>query len=163
MNPKSVVQEWIFNLSLMQQTTLLTSIRNEDGIDKGHPQKDLIRWFRRCVLLSAYDGKVLDNPHAGGGGSFAGTVHNIDKAADDFLRSRDSMSLHYYGHSMHSFQILGYNHPTPWIRDFWLEVYNRMVNAMHVFPESKLLLDKRLGDCPEDHKAREDLAGGCST
>lgn len=56
----------------MQQTVLLTSIRGPDGVAKYHKVKYLLRWLRRCVLLSAMDGKVLGNPYDSNGGSFTG-------------------------------------------------------------------------------------------
>jgi hypothetical protein len=32
----------------------------------------LLRWYRRCILVSAIDGRVLDNPWDKNGGSFTG-------------------------------------------------------------------------------------------
>lgn len=159
----AVTQEWTHELPYMQQSVLLSAMRNADGVEKGHPSKDLIRWFRRCVVLSAFDGRALTDPSEPGGGSYTGPVEDIERAADDFIRARDGMELHYFSHAMHAFQIIGAHHPDETIRQFWWSVYRRMAHALHLWPEMATELNKRLGDTPEGWKAREDRAGGCST
>lgn len=159
----SVLQDWVIELPLMQQTVLISAIRNADMVEKGHPSKELIKWYRRCVLKSALDNKVLENPYEAGGGSFTGSIESVSKAQDDFIRARDGMSLHYYAHCMHAFEILGYHHPRTLTREGWAYMYRRMVQALHVWPETKEQLDRRLGDTMEGWKEREDSAGGCTT
>jgi len=44
----------------MQQSVLLTAVRGPDGLPKYHSSKYLLRWYRRCILLSAMDGRVLE-------------------------------------------------------------------------------------------------------
>lgn len=70
--PQSVTQEWCNSLPFMQQSVLLTAVRGPDGLPKYHPSKYLLRWFRRCLLLSAMDGRVLVDPCEPNGGSFTG-------------------------------------------------------------------------------------------
>lgn len=158
-----VLQDWVQNIPFMQQSVLLSAMRNADMVEKGHPSKDLIRWYRRCIVLSAFDGRALTDPREPGGGSYTGPVDDIDKAADDFLRARDGMSLHYYAHSMHAFEILGYQHPNDEIRAFWNNVYVRMANALHLWPEDISEMNDRLGDSETGWREREDAAGGCTT
>lgn len=67
-----VTQEWTHDISMMQQSVLLTAVRGPDGLPKYHPVKYLLRWFRRCILLSAMDGRVLTDPYEPNGGSFTG-------------------------------------------------------------------------------------------
>lgn len=68
----AVTQEWTHALPMMQQSVLLTAVRGPDGLPKYHPSKYLLRWYRRCVLLSAIDGRVLTDPFEPNGGSFTG-------------------------------------------------------------------------------------------
>jgi hypothetical protein len=70
-----VLQEWVQALPFMQQTVLLTAIRGPDNIRKFHPIKPLHRWFRRCVLVSAFEGAAITGPFTPGGGSFTGPVY----------------------------------------------------------------------------------------
>lgn len=177
-----VLQPWVEGLTMMQQSVLLSAIRGPDGVRKRHPCKDLARWFRRCVLLSAFDGKVLGNPHAPGGGSFTGPCridgHIVGDLAEDwgdldwcgpmvetvdaFMDSRDELPFHYYVHMMHAFEVLGHKHPDEKIRSFWLKTYERAVHALHVWPETEQQMDRRLGDDVAGWSERSDESAVCS-
>lgn len=152
----SVLQPWIHDIPFMQQSVLLSAMRNADGVAKEHPSKDLIRWYRRCVVLSAFDGRALTDPNEPGGGSYTGPVKDIELAADNFIKSRDEMSLHYYVHAMHAFQILGAHYPILSTRLFWRGVYSRMVNALHLLPEDDIDMNSRLGDSMTNWRRRSD-------
>lgn len=65
-------QEWVLKIPIMQQSVLFAAVRAPDGIRKNHPVKVLLRWYRRCVLLSAFDQRALLDPFEPGGGSFTG-------------------------------------------------------------------------------------------
>lgn len=166
---KSVIQEWTQALPMMQQTVLLTAIRGPDGIAKYAGVKMLLRWYRRCVLLSAMDGKVLDNPYDNNGGSFTGPSIDdapgskiwepyMDLHVDNYLREIDAMPHHFHLHLMHAAEILGYKHCDGRIRAWWRSVYERFANDMHLHPETVDELDGRLGDTREGWLKRADRA-----
>lgn len=168
---KSVVQEWALRCSLMQQSVLLGIIRGPDGVAKYHPVKPILRWYRRCLLLSALDGEVIDNPADHRGGSFTGpsfkSAYPVDAIewersmvayVDNFMQTMDEMPIHYWLHMLHAVEIMGYKHDNARIADWWMMLYRRMVHAMHVFPESREELDMRLGDTLEGWIARSDPA-----
>lgn len=67
-----VMQEWLSELPMMQQTVLLTALRGPDGLPKYHASKYLLRWYRRCFLISSMEGCSLDDPYDMRGGSFTG-------------------------------------------------------------------------------------------
>jgi len=67
-----VQQEWVLEIPFMQQSVLFAAVRAPDGLRKDHPTKVLLRWYRRCVLLSAFDRRALTCPFEEGGGSFTG-------------------------------------------------------------------------------------------
>jgi len=146
----------------MQQSVLLSAVRNADGIPKFHKQKMLLKYYRRCVLLSAFDARELRDPKEPGGGSFTGPVDDLAKALDDFIDSRDEMTLHYFAHAMHAFEIIGYKHPDEGIRAFWNQAYIRLVHCLHVWPESEWEMDRRLGDGEENWRERNDPSSTCS-
>lgn len=60
---KSVIQPWVTDLTLMQQSVLLSAIRGPDGMRKDHVAKKLSRWLRRCILVTAFDGIVYEVPY----------------------------------------------------------------------------------------------------
>jgi hypothetical protein len=165
-----VLQDWVLQLPHMQQTVLLTAIRGPDGSPKYGPVKMLLRWYRRCVLLSAMDGKVLSNPFDVNGGSFTGPSMQappgdlldwrptMDLLVGEYLRLVDALPHHFQLHFMHAAQIVGYRHPNEFIQSWWYRVYIRLVHDMHVHPETMAEMDKRLGDNRADWLARNDVA-----
>lgn len=75
---KCVLQDWVCELPYMQQGVLVSSIRGADGVVKNHPSKSLMRWLRRCILKSAFDKAVIDNPYHPGGGSYTGPSFDLN-------------------------------------------------------------------------------------
>lgn len=59
----SVLQPWVQELSFMQQSVLISAVRGPDGIGKYHKGKGLIKWYRRCILVSAFDNGILTDPY----------------------------------------------------------------------------------------------------
>lgn len=165
-----VTQVWTHQLSMMQQSVLLAAMRGPDGIAKyGGGAKMLLRWYRRCVLLSAMDGRVLLDPIEPNGGSFTGPSLEGDDSEDcwqdrmqfwinDYFRSVDSLPHHYQLHFMHAVEILGYKHPDHEISMFWRQLYLRLVNDFHLHPETERELDERLGDSRAGWLKRADPA-----
>lgn len=175
--PRCVLQDWVLTLPFMQQTVLLTAVRGPDGHPKYSEVKLLLRWYRRCLLLSALDGGVLDTPYADGGGSFTGPSCKLTDCqggqaetswfswmppmlllGDDYLRAVDSLPHHFQMHFMHAVQIMGYKHPDAGIASFWAGMYIRLVHDMHLEPESEAAMDSRLGDSREGWLKRADPA-----
>jgi hypothetical protein len=158
----SVLQEWVQELAFMQQAVLIAAVRGPDGIHKDHAVKVLCRWLRRSFLLSAFDKKAILDPYAPGGGSFTGpcrteTVRDLEHALELYLRSVDELPHHFQLHFMHAAEILGYKHPVPEIREWWNTCYLKLVNDVHLFPETEEQMDKRLGDNEKDWRAREEV------
>lgn len=165
-----VLQAWVCELTMMQQTVLLTAIRGPDNTPKyGGGPKMLLRWFRRCVLFSAIDGRVLHDPIEPNGGSFTGPSLDGDDPEDcwedrmqahvnDYLRQVDALPHHYQMHFMHAVEILGYKHPDVRIRHFWHALYLRLAHDFHLWPETEAQLDKRLGDSRAGWLERADPA-----
>lgn len=167
---RAVTQDWTHSISMMQQSVLLAAIRGPDGQPKyGGGAKMLLRWYRRCVLLSAMDGKVLADPIEPNGGSFTGPSLDGDDDLDpweermqghvnDYLRQVDMLPHHYQLHFLHAAEIVGYKHPNARIAMFWRQLYLRLVNDLHLHPETEAELDKRLGDTRAGWLERADPA-----
>lgn len=166
-----VTQPWTHELPLMQQTVLLEVIRGPDTVAKYEPVKYLLGWYRRCVLVTAFERTVLSTPYALGGGSFTGpsiTVtcsdidqpweERMDELVGETLRGVDALPHHFWMHLIHAIEILGYKHPDPRIRAWWQTTYVRFVHDLHLWPETEEELDRRLGDDPDGWRARADAA-----
>lgn len=167
LSAKSVIQEWVSLLPMMQQTVLLTAVRGPDGLPKYGSVKMLLRWYRRCILLSAMDGRVLEDPCEFNGGSFTGPSIGVPIAdwevgmnthVDAYLRELDAIPRHFQMHLMHSVEILGYKHPVERVKQWWNGVYLRLVNDMHLHPESETEMNERLGDSRAGWLKRSDPA-----
>lgn len=174
----AVQQAWVCNLSLMQQSVLFAAIRAPDGLRKDHPVKVLMRWYRRCILLSAFDKCALTDPFVGGGGSFTGPFekahaieifglnenldghllgHWFDKTREMYLRHVDEMPHHFQLHFMHAAQIVGVHHPVHDIRYWWKEFYLMIVNDAHLHPETDEEMLLRLSDDKDEWRKREEV------
>ena len=161
----SVLQSWVESLTLMQQSVLITAVRGVDTLTKYHVSKYILRWYRRCILLSAFDQCVLDDPHDPRGGSFTGPIEavSLDKLGSHYLVSVDEVPHHFHLHLVHAAEILGYKHPDEETRKWWHRFYAAAVSDMHLNIETEEELDKRLGDNLEDWRKSgsqdEGLAG----
>jgi hypothetical protein len=173
-----VQQPWVMEIPLMQQSVLFAAIRAPDGIRKNHPVKVLMRWFRRCVVLSAFDKRALTDPFEPGGGSFTGpferhhaeaayhrSIHPADwmqaqEAFFDNLRgvyldSVDELPHHFQLHFMHAAQIVGVHHFDADIRKWWNDFYFMIVADAHLLPEPPEEMNMRLSDNSAEWRARE--------
>ncbi|QFT81193.1 hypothetical protein FIU89_11285 [Roseovarius sp. THAF27] len=174
-------QPWVLNIPIMQQSVLFAAVRAPDGIRKNHPVKVLLRWYRRCVLLSAFDQRALTDPFEPGGGSFTGpfTVTHARSAGlwlgdiGDFngwteecsrifdqmrlvyLEHVDELPHHFQLHFMHGAQIIGVHHSDDKIADWWRHFYHMIVNDAHLHPETDDEMNMRLSDDREEWKRRE--------
>jgi hypothetical protein len=172
-----VLQEWVCDLTMMQQSVLIAAVRGPDGIRKDHVAKLLLRWMRRCVLYSAMDRRVLMNPYDLGGGSFTGPSidyrsPDLDRGywqeamqnlVNDYLRAVDELPHHFQLHFMHAAEILGYKHPNGEIGEWWDRTYRRIANDAHLEPESEKRMDWRLGDNREQWLAAEEVTAASPT
>lgn len=166
----SATQKWTHELSVMQQSVLLAAIRGPDGIKKDHVAKLMLRWYRRCILMLAFEGIACWepwDPTEPRGGSFtgpsiryAGVINwgsQMDGVVSEYLKHVDEIPHHFQLHFMHAAEILGYTHPDHRVRTWWHNTYLRLVNDMHLFPESREQMMERLGDTEEGWRAREEV------
>jgi hypothetical protein len=163
---RSVLQDWVHDLTFMQQSVLICAVRGPDGIRKDHPVKVLCRYLRRSILICAFDGRVRWSPYEPGGGSFTGplkldgngeTEGHLDKFIEVYLRHVDELPHHFQLHFMHAAEILGYKHPDSDVRGFWSGCYAAIVNDAHLRPETEEVMDHRLGDVEEQWRAAEQI------
>ena len=143
----SVVQEWVSELTFQQQTVLLSAIRGPDGIKKVHPAKDLLRWYRRCILLNSFTGGIMTDPVQEGGGTFMGPSECAKTGVvdlEEYIKTVDELPYHFQLHLVHAVEVLGYKHPDESIRLNWHCIYIQMVENLHMMPEEEKQLDARL-------------------
>lgn len=171
----NAIQSWVTELTVMQQSTLLSAIRGPDTADNSDSVKPIVRWLRRCVLESAFDKGVLDNPSDSRGGVFTGPSYIPDKCdcatfgggvvqiyhkqnlwearmnqiVVKYTHAMDYLPVHYVNHLAAAIEILGYKHPNERIRNWWNETYYTLARKAHLKVESLSELDRRLDDNEE--------------
>lgn len=156
----SVLQPWVEKLTFMQQSVLISGVRGPDGVKKHHPIKPIMRWYRRCVLYSAFEQEIILDPYHPGGGSFTGPLdpnRSIDNLYKDYFEVVDELPYHFISHFMAAAQIIGYKHSDKDVRNWWYNFYNKICQKLHVSPEEERLMDIRLGDNKEAWESREVL------
>ena len=146
-----ILQDWVCELSFMQQSVLITSIRGCDGLAKYHPSKYILRWLRRCVLISAFDKCILSDPFDTRGGNFTGPIPKIKYPTlqhlfIEYLNNVDEVEHHFHMHLVHAAEILGYLHPDLDIKTPWREFYFDCCKDLHMHPETIGRMKNRLGD-----------------
>jgi len=130
---------------------LLSGVRAPDGLPKEHPLKMMVRWYRRCILFSAYmRGTLLSDPYTDDhGGSFTGPWDrelDFKGITQRILKSVDEVNVHYLMHFIHVTEILGYKHPDESIRAEWHQLYLDFADDLHLNPETEQQMDERLGE-----------------
>lgn len=174
---RSALLPWVETLPFMQQSVLISAVRAPDGLRKDHPVKVIMRWYRRCVLISAFNRREMLTPFEIGGGSFTGpftlnhavsmgiSPHDFhgdmwvgfDRTREVYLRYVDEMPHHFQLHLMHAAEIIGYNCPNEDKRVWWRTFYFMIVNDAHLHPETADEMNKRLSDYEDHWRAREEV------
>lgn len=137
----SVLQDWVMELPLRVQGTLLTGIRGCDlapknlyRIGEEAPERQLVAFLRYCVLNPA-DPREVDVPHA-----FFKSTPPIAWKPSQF----GHYPQHWYAHVMHCFEVVGYLHPDEELRDEAQSIYQRLVGNLHLREETKDRMLERL-------------------
>ena len=151
----SVLQDWVMDLGLRHQGTLLTAVRGCDTAPKDDPSKLFVRCFRALILCA----------HCGDPRKAKTFIEAVDedeerRRFDAFRKNCDHYPAHYLGHLLHSIEIIGYKHPDCYVRARWEWYYLRMVQAQHLNPEMEQQMDDRLNAGEETFAARDHCCDG---
>ena len=131
----SVLQEWVMNLPLRYQGTLLTAVRGCDSESKTwtktgvaySPGRRLTAFIRWCFMNPA-DPREVDYEE---GAFFMSTPPDPFKPSEF-----GHLPQHWYSHAMHALEIIGHCHPDFQVKSKAYEMYVAMVKNMHLNPES---------------------------
>lgn len=151
---KSVLQDWVMELPLRAQGTLLTGIRgcdlapkNSCSIDPKYgcstgddtPERALVAFLRYCVMNPA-DVREVDVP----GAFFCSRPPKNWKPS-----AFGHYPQHWYAHIMHCFEVVGYCYPNNTIiqartRVDARSIYYKLVSNLHLEPETAEQMMERL-------------------
>lgn len=140
---KSVLQDWVMELPLRYQGTLLTAVRGCDDEPKSWVRTGVayspgrrLTAFIRCSFMNPADAREVDYEE----GSFFQS-----KPPDPFKPSEfGHLPQHWYSHAMHALEIIGYCHPNEHVSEIAQDLYLAMVRNLHLQPESPTRMQARL-------------------
>jgi len=140
---ESVVHDWIAELPFTQQAVLMLTLRGPDGLPKVCSTKALLFYIRGVVLKPAYPG--LENVGEYIPDSFMRIdFENFDATSAQYFNSVDEYPHHFIMHLVHAAEIIGYNHPNEFWAGKFLHFYKYACKSLHMTPETKEELFKRL-------------------
>lgn len=134
----SVLQDWVTELPLRAQGTLLTGIRGCDETPKlplDSTARTLTAFFRWTVMNPADPREVDREP---------GCFHQTRPPEDWKASELGHLPQHYYAHLMHCFEVVWHWHPEERVRDDAGNCYLKMVHSLHLNAETYEQLEERL-------------------
>lgn len=141
----SVLQDWVMELPLREQGTLLTAVRGCDDEPKQwvrtgvaySPGRRLTAYIRWCFMNPA-DPREVDLEE---GAFFMSTP------PDPFKPSAfGHLPLHWNTHVMHALEVIGYRHPNIMCRSTAYQLYQEMVHSLHLNVETADEMIRRLSE-----------------
>lgn len=142
---KSVLQNWVMELPLREQGTLLTAVRgcdfeaktwNSRGVAYS-PGRRLTAFIRWCFMNPA-DPREVDREE----GAFF-----MSNPPDPFKPSEfGHLPQHWYSHAMHALEIIGYRHVDMGVRAAAYQLYYKMVHNLHLNIELPEEMKNRLSE-----------------
>ena len=133
----SILQDWVCDLPIRHQGVLLAAVRGCDGAEKESAGKPLTRAVRGCFMVPA------DGREVGMAGAFMAPSFSHEELRR-FTGGWDHLPIHYVQHLMHACEVLGYKHPDGSVREMFMRAYLRMVDSLHLEPETEARMDARL-------------------
>lgn len=140
----SVLQDWVMDLPLREQGTLLTCVRGCDlepkqwaktGFSES-PGRRLTAFIRWCFMQPA-DPREIDIP-----GSFFQSRPPSPFRPSEF----GHLPLHWYTHAMHALEIISYRHPDRTAGELAWMLYRGMVHGLHLNVETQDQMVTRLSE-----------------
>lgn len=140
----SVLQDWVMELPLREQGTLLTAVRGCDAEPKqwtsrgvaDSPGRRLTGFIRWCFMNPA-DPREVDIK-----GAFFQSHPPIPFKPLEF----GHLPLHWYTHAMHAIEVIAYRHPNLWVSEQAFTLYAEMVHTLHLNEETQERMIERLSE-----------------
>lgn len=140
----SVLQDWVMQLPLREQGTLLTAVRGCDDEPKSwiargvaeSPGRRITAWVRWCFMNPA-DVREVDVP-----GAFFQSTPPVPFKPSGF----GHLPQHWYSHIMHGLEVIAYRHPDQDVRTTAFGLYRQMVENMHLRIETMQEFLNRLSE-----------------
>lgn len=138
---KSILQDWVMELPLREQATLLTGIRGCDVVPK-LPYDSLARQltgYLRFLVLNPADEREVGMA----GAFFQSSVPDIKKHK---MSELGHLPQHWYAHIMHAYEVCAYRLGNESGRINATNIYKEMTHNLHLPVESREDMITRLSE-----------------
>jgi hypothetical protein len=140
---KSVLQDWVMELPLRYQGTLLTSVRGCDDEPKSWVKNGVA--FSQGRRITAYIRFCFMNPADPREVGVEEGAFFMPDPPNPFKPSQfGHLPQHWYAHVMHALEIIAYCHPDRKINEQAFALYSEMVHSFHLNVESQAQMHNRL-------------------
>lgn len=135
----SVLQDWVMELPLREQGTLLTGVRGCDLTPKlplYSTERQLVGHLRWCFMNPADPREV----------GIVGAFFQPTPPAGWLPSELGHLPLHWVTHIMHCYEVVGYRHPVFHVALDAEAIYRSLVRSLHLYPESRDQMIERLSE-----------------
>lgn len=124
----SVLQNWLENIPIRMQSTLLLSLRGPDT-HQCVEIKRVQRWMRGLVFKPGNPANARE---------FMASIDDVPILYErgPFAKELEFCSKHFYGHFLHGIEVLAYKHPDIVVRDKAYQLFFGMCDYLHLPVES---------------------------
>ncbi len=134
----SVLQDWVMELPLREQGTLLMGVRGCDVTPKlplESTERQLVGYLRYCFLNPADPREIGFEP---------GAFFQPEPPKDWKASALGHYPVHWYSHLMHCYEVVAYRHPDWQVRNHAGRIYEKLVRSLHLTPETPADMYRRL-------------------
>lgn len=137
---RSVLQDWVTELPLREQGTLLTCVRGCDLTPKyplDSTARKLVGALRYAFMVPCDPREVDAEP-----GCFFISQPPLDWKASEL----GHYPQHWLSHVMHAAEVIGWRHPDEDLRFAFRSIYFKIVRSLHLNPETFEQFEARLSE-----------------
>lgn len=145
----SVLQNWVNELPLRQQGTLIMALRGPDGVAKEDFAKPIVRTLRGMSMNAGRTGEPMQRGVHWRDDPFMTLVpiendQNWRLQTAWFFDQWDAYNIHFVQHLLHAYAICGMHYPVEDIRARAWAFYERCCRKLHMHPETAEQVEWRL-------------------
>lgn len=142
---KSVLQDWVMELPLREQGTLLTAVRGCDfeakswtSVGVAYSSGRRLTAFIRYCFMNPADPREVDYEE----GSFFQSTPPYSFKPSEF----GHLPQHWYSHVMHALEVIAYRCPDEYKRSNAMKLYSALVKNLHLNIELSTEFENRLSE-----------------
>jgi hypothetical protein len=137
---RSVLRDWVMELPLREQGTLIVATRGCDVAPKfplDSPERRVTAAIRYAIMIPHDEREVDSTP-----GCFMLSTPPMDLK----LSMLEHYPQHWVGHIIHACEVIAYRHPNRDYAGYWMVLYWQLCRSLHMNDETKEQMVARLSE-----------------